>query len=351
MMSRVVSCLAVGLIAIAAGDCPKEPPEAFAISYIRALTNMAEEAAKQCDSLLDGPNCYWQIGVPGDPDNDPRKAISLPDHLLGDSPELRRLRVQCYAPLGHQRKQVHCDGQSVERTRIDSSLCSPFKVVSPEAPDWRDKGYEAISLPENPKCKVPWVQISVVRKSPKGNELHLDAHFLPKKWLDKHPEANEKIARPLVGPSVDEPAGAERREEKLTPDAGSGLDSEREPVPGRGILRNETPAVDGEIDPRLISKAVWSSMGKLKACYEAALDRNLPQKSRVQIHWKVTTKGKAANVEIEEENVGDVKLLRCLRREISQTQFPAEKRGSTEVVYPFIFDVGDSPRRKTSDGP
>lgn len=350
MMSGVVRCLAVGLIAIAAGDCPKEPPEAFAVSYMPVLTKMAEEAAKQCDSLLNGPHCYWEIGVPGDPDNDPRKAISLPDHLLGDSPELRRLKVQCYAPIGHQRRQVHCDGQSVERTRIDSNLCSPFKVISPEAPDWRERGYETISLPENPKCKVPWVWISVVRKTPLGNELHLDAHFLPKKWLDKHPEANEKIERPIVGPSIVEPVGAERGEEKLTPDDGSGLDGEQEP-PARGILRSGTPAVDGEIDPPLISKAVSSSMGKLKACYEAALDKNLPQKSRVQIHWLVTTKGKAANVEIEEDNVGDAKLLRCLRREIAQTKFPAEKRGITEVVYRFIFEVGSDPRRKTSDGP
>jgi len=216
-------------------------------------------------------------------------------------------------------------------------------VVTPEPADWREKGYETVAIPENPECKIPWVRMTVIRKSPDGNELVLEAHVLPKKWLHEHPETIDKIERSSIRPSPDEPVGVERREGTQSLDDGSDLDKEQVRKHKGGILTHQTPAVDGEIEPHRISKAVFSRATQLKACYEAALARNLPRKSLVQIHWKVTTKGRATNVEIEEDNVGDPRLLQCLRHEIAQTSFPAEKGGPTDVVFHFIYDVGGDP--------
>jgi hypothetical protein len=46
-----------------------------------------------------------------------------------------------------------------------------------------------VSVVDDPACKAPWVWVSAVRKTPGGDWFSLDAYFLPKKWIDEHPEA------------------------------------------------------------------------------------------------------------------------------------------------------------------
>jgi len=38
-----------------------------------------------------------------------------------------------------------------------------------------------------------------------------------------------------------------------------------------GVVRSEAPAVDGALDPALVSKEVRARIGAVKACYERAL--------------------------------------------------------------------------------
>jgi hypothetical protein len=351
-MDRRKACFIVGLILMATG-CHKKTPEGLPFAYVKAISAMADEAVKHCDRLLHEKRCY-DVLDDEDPDAEPMEGaprVPLPANPLGGAPELRRLRASCESADEHDNPRQWCNARSLVRTRIPRE-CIEFRIFGswPVVNPQHNEGMSVL-VAEGPDCKTPWYWVSAVRKTPGGDWFELDAYFLPKKWLDQHPEANDKIERRLVRPSPDVPAGAEGGEEGQTPDAESDLDKEQVPEHTGGTLTHEAPAVDGEIDSFRMSKAVFSRGANLKACYEAALARNLPRKSLVQIHWKVTTKGRATNVEIEEENVGDPKLLLCLRHEIAQTSFPAEKGGPTDVVFHFIYDVGHDPRRKTSNGP
>jgi outer membrane biosynthesis protein TonB len=116
---------------------------------------------------------------------------------------------------------------------------------------------------------------------------------------------------------------------------GAGLTEKRV----RGIVKSEAPAVDGELDPSLVSKEVRARLGAIKACYERALKRNPNLSGKVKIRWTITAAGTVSGVEIEEDSMGDSEVSSCIRGLVIRWRFPAPSGGSVDVVYPFVFQA------------
>jgi TonB family protein len=106
-----------------------------------------------------------------------------------------------------------------------------------------------------------------------------------------------------------------------------------------GVVRSEAPAVDGSLDPSLVSKEVRARLGAIKACYDRALKRNPNLSGKVKIRWTITAAGTVAAVEIEEDSMGDAEVSSCIRGLVSRWRFPAPSGGSVDVVYPFVFQA------------
>jgi len=106
-----------------------------------------------------------------------------------------------------------------------------------------------------------------------------------------------------------------------------------------GIVRSEAPAVDGELDPSLVSKEVRARIGAIKACYERALKRNPNLSGKIKIRWTITAAGTVSAVEIDEDSVGDGEVSSCIKGLVSRWRFPAPSGGSVDVVYPFVFQA------------
>jgi hypothetical protein len=104
-----------------------------------------------------------------------------------------------------------------------------------------------------------------------------------------------------------------------------------------GIVKSEAPAVDGELDPSLVSKEVRARIGAIKACYERALKRNPNLSGKIKVRWTITAAGTVAHVDIEEDNMGDNEVSSCIKGLVSRWRFPAPSGGSVDVVYPFVF--------------
>ena len=104
-----------------------------------------------------------------------------------------------------------------------------------------------------------------------------------------------------------------------------------------GIVRSEAPAVDGELDPSLVSKEVRARIGAIKACYERALKRNPNLSGKVKVRWTITAAGTVSEVDIEEDSMGDSEVSSCIKGLVSRWRFPAPSGGSVDVVYPFVF--------------
>jgi TonB family protein len=106
-----------------------------------------------------------------------------------------------------------------------------------------------------------------------------------------------------------------------------------------GIVKSEAPAVDGALDPSLVSKEVRTRIGAIKACYERALKRNPNLSGKVKVRWTITAAGTVSAVEIEEDSMGDSEVSSCIKGLVSRWRFPAPSGGSVDVVYPFVFQA------------
>jgi TonB family protein len=118
-------------------------------------------------------------------------------------------------------------------------------------------------------------------------------------------------------------------------DTGAGLTEKRI----TGIVKSEAPAVDGELDPSLVSKEVRARIGAIKACYDRALKRNPNLSGKVKIRWTITAAGTVSAVEVEEDSMGDAEVSSCIKGLVSRWRFPAPSGGSVDVVYPFVFQA------------
>lgn len=117
-------------------------------------------------------------------------------------------------------------------------------------------------------------------------------------------------------------------------EGGTGQGSERRVS---GIVKHEAPAVDGELDPNIVSKEVRARMGAIKACYERALKRNPSLSGKIKVHWTITPAGTVSGVDIEEDTLGDSEVSGCIKGLVARWRFPAPSGGAVEVSFPFVF--------------
>ncbi len=107
----------------------------------------------------------------------------------------------------------------------------------------------------------------------------------------------------------------------------------------RGVVKSEAPAVDGELDPSLVSKEVRARIGAVKACYERALKRNPNLSGKVKVRWTITPAGTVTGIEIDEDSLGDTEVSSCIKGLVARWRFPAPSGGAVEVVFPFVFQA------------
>jgi outer membrane biosynthesis protein TonB len=106
-----------------------------------------------------------------------------------------------------------------------------------------------------------------------------------------------------------------------------------------GVVKSEAPAVDGQLDPGVVSKEVRSRLGAIKACYERALKRNPTLSGKVVVHWTITAAGTVSGIDIENDTMGDNEVSSCIKSLIARWRFPAPAGGSVEVSFPFVFQA------------
>jgi outer membrane biosynthesis protein TonB len=104
-----------------------------------------------------------------------------------------------------------------------------------------------------------------------------------------------------------------------------------------GVVKSEAPAVDGSLDPSVVSKEVKSRLGAIKACYERALKRNDKLSGKVVIHWTITAAGTVSGVDVEQDTLGDAEVASCIKSLIARWRFPSPSGGAVEVSFPFVF--------------
>jgi hypothetical protein len=101
----------------------------------------------------------------------------------------------------------------------------------------------------------------------------------------------------------------------------------------------EAPAVDGEIDPAIISRKVNDQLGQVTACHERALRQGPITNGKIVVHWQIAAAGSVSGVDIEQDTLGSTATARCLKALVARWRFPRPIGDSVDVSYPFVFKV------------
>jgi hypothetical protein len=108
-----------------------------------------------------------------------------------------------------------------------------------------------------------------------------------------------------------------------------------------GVVKQEAPSVDGELDPSIVAKEVKSRLGAIKACYERGLKRNPTLSGKIAIHWTITGAGTVTGIDVDSDTMGDHEVASCIKGQIARWRFPAPAGGSVDVSFPFVFQASN----------
>ncbi|MFZ5470772.1 MAG: AgmX/PglI C-terminal domain-containing protein [Myxococcota bacterium] len=105
-----------------------------------------------------------------------------------------------------------------------------------------------------------------------------------------------------------------------------------------GRVQDQAPEVDSaDIDRDAMTRYVRSRMSAIKNCYERELKRNPSLKGKVVVRFSITPAGRSADIEIEENSLGNDAVANCIRTVIRGWVFPFKPPSEVPVAYPFVF--------------
>jgi TonB family protein len=106
----------------------------------------------------------------------------------------------------------------------------------------------------------------------------------------------------------------------------------------RGGVQMQAPEVESKaVDREKLAGFVRARKSAIQACYERELKRNPSLKGRVVVRFTITTQGTTAEIEIEENTLGNDAVAACIRTVIRGWRFPFKPDDDVPVAYPFVF--------------
>lgn len=94
-----------------------------------------------------------------------------------------------------------------------------------------------------------------------------------------------------------------------------------------------------------IRMVVRAKLPQIRGCYQAGLARTPQLGGRTLLRFAIGPDGKAGEIEIVEDQLGDPEVASCLVTALASWQFPRPRDGSSIVIsYPFSFSSEQSLR-------
>jgi TonB family protein len=106
----------------------------------------------------------------------------------------------------------------------------------------------------------------------------------------------------------------------------------------RGRISDAAPEVEsGEVDREALNRYVKARKAAIVACYEKELKRNPSMKGKVVVRFSISTSGRATEIEIEENTLGNDAVSACIKAIIRTWMFPFKPESDVPVAFPFVF--------------
>lgn len=105
-----------------------------------------------------------------------------------------------------------------------------------------------------------------------------------------------------------------------------------------GKVMDAAPEVDSaDIDREALNRYLKARLSAIRNCYEKELKRNPTLKGKVVVRFAITSSGRSAEIEIEENTLGNEAVASCIKTVIRAWVFPFKPESEVPVVYPFVF--------------
>lgn len=106
----------------------------------------------------------------------------------------------------------------------------------------------------------------------------------------------------------------------------------------RGRVADAAPEVDSaDVDREALNRYVKARKAAIVACYEKELKRNPSMKGKVVVRFSIATSGRATEIEIEENTLGNDAVGACIKSIIRTWVFPFKPESEVPVAFPFVF--------------
>ena len=110
----------------------------------------------------------------------------------------------------------------------------------------------------------------------------------------------------------------------------------------RGRVADAKPVLEGKsIDREALARYVRSRKAAILGCYEKELRRFPTLKGKVVVHFVITQLGRASEIAIEEDTMGNEAVASCVKSIIRGWVFPFKPDVDVPVGYPFVFSPAD----------
>lgn len=105
-----------------------------------------------------------------------------------------------------------------------------------------------------------------------------------------------------------------------------------------GRVQDAAPEVDSaDVDREALARYVKARKTAIQNCYERELKRNPRLKGKILVRFAITRTGRANEIEIDENTLGNDAVASCIRTVVRTWVFPFKPESDVTVAYPFVF--------------
>jgi hypothetical protein len=106
----------------------------------------------------------------------------------------------------------------------------------------------------------------------------------------------------------------------------------------RGEVKDSAPILDdASINSDELARFLRQRKMAIQSCYEKELKRNPTLRGRIVVRFVITPQGRAQEIDIEENTLGNEGVAACIRNVVRSWTFPFSPSGGVTVAYPFVF--------------
>lgn len=107
-------------------------------------------------------------------------------------------------------------------------------------------------------------------------------------------------------------------------------------------VRVGASSVSGRLPPEVIQRVVRRNFGQYRYCYEKGLAKNPTLTGRVSVRFVIGKDGATTQVSSAGSDLPSKEVVDCVLKAFERLSYPAPEGGVVVVVYPLMFEPGDT---------